>query len=130
MSARGVPLPAQARRGVIATMSAVGLLVLVAALRSASWPANLLLVFAGLILLLLPLRGVLAGSRRACAWATLCVAPYVIAGVTEIIANPARRTIAAGIVFASIAWFAALVRFLRVTRPEVGRWPPDPQAPS
>ena len=121
--------PEPARRGVLATMSGLGLLVLAAALRSSSWPGNLLLALGWLIPLLLPLRGVLAGSRRTCAWATLCVAPYVIAGVTEIIANPARRTLATAIVLASLAWFAALVLYLRVTRPEPAAQRPDPPAP-
>jgi uncharacterized membrane protein len=120
----------RARRGVLAAMSLVGLLVLVAALRSGPWPANLLLAPAWLIPVLLPLRGVLAGSRRTHAWATLCVAPYLIASVMETIANPTLRVLAASITFASLAWFAALVRYLRVTRAAAGPPPPVPQAPA
>jgi uncharacterized membrane protein len=120
----------RARRGVLAAMSLLGLLVLVAALRSGPWPANLLLAPAWLIPVLLPLRGVLAGSRRTHAWATLCVAPYLIASVMETIANPTLRVLAASIAFASLAWFAALVRYLRVTRAAAGPSPPVPQAPA
>jgi uncharacterized membrane protein len=120
----------RARRGVLAAMSVLGLLVVVATLRSSSWPANLFLVIAWLVPVLLPLRGLLAGSRRAHAWATLCVAPYLIAGVTEMIANPALRTFASFITFASLAWFAALIWYLRVTRSETAPRPPVPQAPA
>jgi len=120
----------RARCAVLAAMSALGLLVVIAALRTALLPANLYLCLAWLIPLLLPLRGVLAGSRRTHAWATLCVAPYVIAGVMETIANPALRSLAASIVFASLAWFAALIRYLRVTRAGTGPRPPAPPAPA
>ena len=61
---------------------------------------------------------------------TLCVAHYVIAGVMETIANPTLRTLAASIVFASLVWFGALIRYLRVTRPQTGPPPPVPQAPA
>jgi len=111
-------------------MAVLGLLVLVAALRSGPSPANLLLALAWLIPLLLPLHGVLAGSRWTHAWATLCVAPYLIAGVMEMIANPTLRTFAASITFASLAWFAALIRYLRVTRAVPGPRPPVPRAPA
>lgn len=120
----------RARRTVLGAMLVLGLLVLAAALYSAPWPANLLLALAWLAPLLLPLPGVLRGSRRTSAWATLCVAPYLIAGVTETIANPALRALAGAIVFAGLAWFAALIRFLRVTRPETGPRPPAPPAPA
>jgi uncharacterized membrane protein len=120
----------RARRGVLAAMSVLGLLVVVATLRSSPWPANLFLVIAWLVPVLLPLRGLLAGSRRAYAWATLCVSPYLIAGVTEMIANPALRTFASFITFASLAWFAALIWYLRVTRSETAPRPPVPQAPA
>lgn len=120
----------RARRTVLGVMLVLGFLVLAAALDSAPWPANLLVALAWLAPLLLPLPGVLRGSRRTCVWATLCVAPYLIAGVTETIANPALRALAAAIVFAGIAWFAALIRYLRVTRPETGPRPPAPPAPA
>ena len=120
----------RARCAVLAAMSVLGLLVVIAALRRAPLPANLFLSLGWLVPVLLPLRGVLAGSRRTHAWATLCVAPYIIAGVTETIANPMLRTLAASIVFASLVWFAALIRYLRVTRPQTGPPPPVPQAPA
>jgi len=111
-------------------MLVLGLLVIAAALDSAPWPASPLLALAWLVPLLLPLPGVLRGSRRTCAWATLCVAPYLVAGVTETIANPALRMLAAAIVLAGLAWFATLIRYLRVTRPETRPRPPAPPAPA
>ena len=128
--APGATTVKRARCGVLTTMSVLGLLVAIAALRTAPLPTNLYLSLAWLLPVLLPLRGVLAGSRRTHAWATLCVAPYVIAGVMETIANPTLRPLAASIVFASLGWFAALIRYLRVTRPETGARPPAPPAPA
>lgn len=120
----------RARCAVLAAMSVLGFLVVIAALRTAPLPANLYLSLAWALPVLLPLRGVLANSRRTHAWATLCVAPYIIAGVMETIANPTLRSLATLIVFASLAWFAALIRYLRVTRPQSGPRPPVPQAPA
>lgn len=91
--------------------------VVVAALRSSDWPASLALACALLVPLLLPLPGLLRSQRRTHAWATLCVAPYFIYGMTEVIANPAVRGMAGAILFASLALFVALVSYLRLTRP-------------
>jgi uncharacterized membrane protein len=68
----------------------------------------------------------LRGDRRTHAWATLCVAPYFVYGVTETVANPAVRVAAAAILFASFAHFVALVAYLRATRPQ----PPTQAEPS
>ena len=110
-------------------MLVLGVVVLAAVFRSASWPASVLLALACLVPLLLPLRGVLRGSRRTCAWATLCVAPYLIAGVTETIASPAMRALSVSIVLAGVAWFATLIWYLRVSRPLNLPRPPAPPAP-
>ena len=123
------PTAGRARRLVLGAMLVLGLLVLAAAIGWAPWPANVPLALGCLVPLLLPLRGVLGGSRRTYAWATLCVVPYVVAGVTETIANPDLRPLAATIVFASLGWFAALIWYLRVTRAESGPRPPVPPAP-
>jgi uncharacterized membrane protein len=48
------------------------------------------------------------------------VAPYFVYGVTEVIASPAVRGAAAAILFASLAWFVALVAYLRLSRPGPG----------
>jgi uncharacterized membrane protein len=87
-----------------------------ATLRSAPWPANLGWTIALLLPVVLPLPGLLRGRRRTYAWATLCVAPYFIYGTTEVIANPLVRPAAGAILFASLAWFVALVAYLRRSR--------------
>jgi uncharacterized membrane protein len=88
-----------------------------AALREASWPASVGWLAVLLIPVLLPLPGLWRRTRRTCAWATLCVAPYFAYGITEVIANPAVRVEASAILFASLAWFVSLVYCLRVTKP-------------
>jgi len=100
--------------------------VAAAALRSAPWPTGLAWMAVLLLPLLLPLRGLWRRNRRTCAWATLCVAPYFAYGTTEVIANPAVRTVAGAILFASLAWFVSLVYCLRVTRPTASAAPAAP----
>ena len=57
-----------------------------------------------------------AGYRRSYAWTTLALAPALVLGLTEVVANPAMRSWAAFVLFAVIAAFALLVAYLRVTR--------------
>ena len=94
----------------------LGACVVAAALPAFAWPGSLLRVAVLLVPLLMPLPGLLRGQRRTYAWATLCVTPYFIYGLTEVIANPAVRAPAGAILFASLAWFVTLVHYLRVTR--------------
>jgi uncharacterized membrane protein len=96
----------------------LGVCVGASTLGSVPWPQNLAWTFFLLLPLLLPIPGLWRGKRRTCAWATLCIAPYFIYGVTEVVANPAVRTTAAAILFAGLAWFVSLVYCLRVSRPE------------
>jgi uncharacterized membrane protein len=56
------------------------------------------------------------GHRRAYAWMTLALAPTLVLGLTEVVANPAMRSWAAAVLLAVIAAFALLVAYLRVTR--------------
>jgi len=76
----------------------------------------------GLLVLLLvtPLAmavpGMLARNRRTFAWATLCVTPHFIYALTEIVANPSIRWLAASILVLSLALVVALVAYLRLTR--------------
>lgn len=114
------PRVAAAHRWVLATVTLLGACVVVAALLGSDWPANLAFACALLVPLLLPLPGLLRSRRRTHAWATLCVAPYLIYGMTEVIANPAVRGMAGAILFASLALFVALVSYLRLTRPVAG----------
>lgn len=106
------------RRIVLATW-----LVLVAASLAAvvsRWNGrNSVLLASWLILpLLLPLAGIARDDRRTHAWATLCLAPAFVYGITESIANPAARGPAGAVLAASLAFFFALVAHLRATRPQ------------
>jgi uncharacterized membrane protein len=65
-----------------------------------------------------PLRGFLRRDRRTYAWATLCVIPYFILGVTESVASPERRIWAGLCLAAALALFTALILYLRVTNPQ------------
>ena len=105
-----------ARTVALATAAVLAVFVAAASLRSAPWPANLGWTIALLLPLAAPIPGIVRGIRRTYAWATLCVAPYFIYGITEVIANPAVRGAAAAILFASFAWFVALVAYLRLSR--------------
>jgi uncharacterized membrane protein len=109
---------AAARWHVLAAAGVLAVCVSAAALRSAEWPANLGWALLLLLPVLAPLPGILRRRRRTFAWATLCVAPYFIYGMTEVIANPAVRLAAGAILFASLGWFVTLVRYLRLSRPD------------
>src|SRR5688500_5025105 len=67
-----------------------------------------------------PLRGLLRRSRKTYAWATLCVIPYFILGVTEAVANPDRRVWAALCLGIALALFVVLILYLRATNPDRG----------
>ena len=106
----------RARAVALATAAVLAVCAASASLRSAPWPANLGWTIALLLPLAAPIPGIVRGIRRTYAWATLCVAPYFIYGITEVIANPAVRGAAAAILFASFAWFVTLVWYLRLSR--------------
>jgi uncharacterized membrane protein len=107
----------RARRLTLLAAAVLGACVVAATMPAFVWPASLGRLALLLVPLLLPLPGLLRGHRRTYAWATLCVTPYFIYGLTEVIANPAVRGPAGAILFASLAWFVTLVTYLRVTRP-------------
>jgi uncharacterized membrane protein len=65
---------------------------------------------------LAPIPGIAFSHRYTFKWATLCVTPYFVVGLTETVANPAHRTWAAAVLGLSLLWFVALVAFLRVSR--------------
>jgi uncharacterized membrane protein len=65
--------------------------------------------------LLLCLRGLMIGNRYTYKWATLCVLPYFIIGITEGVANVSLRKWALMMLAASLLWFFALLAFLRVS---------------
>lgn len=106
----------RARAMALGTAAVLAACVAATSLRSAAWPANAAWTLALLLPVLAPLAGLVRGVRRTYAWATLCVAPYIVYGITEVIANPAVRGAASAILFASLAWFVALVWYLRLSR--------------
>jgi uncharacterized membrane protein len=75
----------------------------------------LVLLLVGPLLVALP--GLLRGRRRTFAWATLCVTPHFIYALTEIVANPAIRPLAAVMFGLSLGLVVTLIAYLRLTRP-------------
>jgi uncharacterized membrane protein len=119
------------RAGVVRWCALVALAVLAsfsAAAVFVPWSGTASVVLGAFLLLplLMPLRGMLQGNRRTYAWATLCAVPGFVYGVTEAVANPVMRSLAAMVLGASIALFFALVAVLRVTRPRAGQSSPSP----
>lgn len=113
-AARGVSV---ARRIVVALWVALVLASIHAIWRDAARPAGVLaLTLLLLVPLALPARGIVLGDRRTLAWATLCLAPHIGFGFTELVANPAMRWVACGILVLAFAAGAALVALLRLTR--------------
>lgn len=108
--------PAGTLAAVLVALAALALCVAWAASRSAPWPGAGLLIAVLLAPLLLPLPGLLRGSRRACAWAALGLAPSLVYGCVEVVANPAARVAAAAVLLAGFGLFVALVARLRLTR--------------
>lgn len=108
---------AQVHRGVLLTHAL--LLVVAVGWQLATRPGTGGLVAALLtaIPLLLPWPGLLRGKRYTHAWATLCVLPYLIIGIVEAVANPAGRVWSGATLILSLLFFAALILYLRVTRP-------------
>ena len=120
MSTAPAPTGKVARRAVLATWAALGVTVAAAVVLTSRSTASAVVTAALFVPWLMPIRGLLRGDRRTHAWATLCVAPYFVYGLTETIANPAVRVAAGLMLAASLAHFVALVAFLRVTRPAGG----------
>jgi len=89
-----------------------------------SGTSSAILALALLPPLLAPIGGIARGDRRTHAWATLCVVPGFLYGLTESVANPGRRPLAALVLGSSLLLFFALVAYLRVSRP-----PTVPQVP-
>ena len=117
----GLPLPAvaRARTIVLALLGALAIVVVLALLRSAAGASGSVALLATVLLLplALPLRGLLRRDRRTYAWATLCLTPHFVYGLTELVANPALRVPAAAILLLALALMIALVAYLRLTRP-------------
>jgi uncharacterized membrane protein len=70
--------------------------------------------------LLAPLNGLVRGRRYTYAWATLFAIPYLAFAVTELLANPRARWVAAISLLLAFAWFCSMIIFLRVSRARPG----------
>jgi Predicted membrane protein (DUF2069) len=57
------------------------------------------------------------GHRRAYGWLTLALAPSLVLGLMEAVADAATRTWSTSFVFVLLATFVLLVAYLRATRP-------------
>ena len=68
--------------------------------------------------LVITLPGILRRNRRTFAWATLCVTPHFVYALTEVVANPQIRLLAAAMIAVALALTLALVAYLRLTRPQ------------
>jgi uncharacterized membrane protein len=107
----------RARGAALTLLTLLALASLLAAYRGERSAVSLVLLA---LLLVAPLAiavpGMLARNRRTFAWATLCVTPHFIYALTELVANPAIRVLAASILVLSLALVVALVAYLRLTR--------------
>jgi uncharacterized membrane protein len=70
--------------------------------------------------LLAPLNGLLRGRRHTYAWATLFAIPYLAFALTELLANPAARWVAAMSLLLVFGWFCTMILFLRASRARRG----------
>jgi uncharacterized membrane protein len=99
----------------IVSMSALLALILVLRRSAGLTLENVVLTLLLAMPILAPLLGVARGNRHTYRWATLCVAPYLIVGMVEAIANPGARPWAATMLATGGLWFISLVAYLRVT---------------
>jgi uncharacterized membrane protein len=100
------------RPTVLASYGLLVVLVIAAVVRASSRGAAVAMGVLLLLPLAMPLVGLLRRAPRSAAWATLGVTPCIVYGLTETIANPAARPLAAAVLFASLALFALLVALL------------------
>ena len=66
--------------------------------------------------LLAPLNGLVRGKRYTYAWATLFAIPYLVFALTELLANPQARWVAAMTLLLVFAWFCTMILYLRASR--------------
>ena len=76
------------------------------------WPICVIAVLP----LLAPLNGLVRGRRYTYAWATLFAVPYLAFALTELLANPQARWVAALSLLLVFAWFYTMILFLRASR--------------
>lgn len=109
-------LETTARAWTIGLWTAVSLSLLAWVWAGYPWPICVLAVLP----LLAPLHGLLRGRRHTYAWATLFAVPYLAFALTELLANPAARWVAALSLVLVFAWFCTMILFLRASRAHRG----------
>ena len=105
------------RAAALALFAALIMLVFVWTLSSGVSASRFLLAAVLTLPLWAPLHGVIRRNRRTFAWATLCVIPYFVLGLTESVANPQGRMWAGACLALAFALFGALIGYLRLSRP-------------
>jgi len=104
------------RLAVIATASAlIGALIIWRA-RTGLSIGDVVLIVVLTLPVCIALPKLQAGNRRAYAWMTLAVTPFLILAITESVANPASRAWAAVCLLIAFLLFVLLIAYLRVTR--------------
>jgi uncharacterized membrane protein len=104
------------RRAVIATASAlIGVLIAWRAMTGLS-VGDVVLIAVLTLPVGIALPKLQAGHRRAYAWMTLAVTPFLILAITEAVANPTSRGWAALCLLTAFLLFVLLIAYLRVTR--------------
>lgn len=109
--------PATTLRGL--TLLCIAALIVLTVAWHLSAAVTLSRIFAALLMTLplwAPLPGIMRRNRRTYAWATLCVIPYFVLGITETIANPASRAWSGTCLALALLLFVVLIAYLRVTR--------------
>jgi len=105
-----------ARRMTLLTWAALALSLL--AWMTAGYPWGLCV--AAVVPLLAPLPGLWRGRRYTYTWSALFTVPYFVFALTELIANPGARWVAALSLLLVFAWYCAMVLYLRVARARRG----------
>jgi uncharacterized membrane protein len=75
-----------------------------------------LICVAAVLPLLAPLNGLVRGRRYTYSWATLFAVPYLMFALTELLANPHARWVAAMSLLLVFAWFCTMILYLRASR--------------
>jgi uncharacterized membrane protein len=107
----------QARVITLALLASLIALSALAAFYGERSPVSFWLVVAFLVVpLAITVPGILQRNRRTYAWATLCVTPHFVYALTEVVANPAIRVLAAAMIAVALGLTLSLVAYLRLTR--------------